>query len=109
MLAGLLITFAQFVLVALVTWSSHFSPHPSQLFLAPRAIPLWRWIPNVIMFFAVNLLNNHAFGYNISVPVHIVLRSGGSVMTMLVGYAWGRRYTTLQGVATYSQMGGPGG
>lgn len=48
------------------------------------------------MFFAVNMLNNFAFGYNISVPVHIILRSGGSVMTMLVGYAWGKRYTSMQ-------------
>ena len=29
------------------------------------------WIPNIVMFFAVNLLNNLAFGYNISVPVQI--------------------------------------
>ena len=48
------------------------------------------------MFFAVNMLNNFAFGYNISVPVHIILRSGGSVMTMLVGYTWGKRYTGMQ-------------
>lgn len=48
------------------------------------------------MFFAVNMLNNFAFGYNISVPVHIILRSGGSVMTMLVGYVWGKRYTSMQ-------------
>lgn len=43
------------------------------------------------------MLNNFAFGYNISVPVHIILRSGGSVMTMLVGYVWGKRYTSMQG------------
>lgn len=48
------------------------------------------------MFFAVNMLNNFAFGYNISVPVHIILRSGGSVMTMIVGYLWGKRYTSMQ-------------
>ncbi|CAF9904167.1 MAG: golgi uridine diphosphate-N- acetylglucosamine transporter [Alectoria fallacina] len=42
------------------------------------------------------MLNNFAFGYNISVPVHIILRSGGSVMTMLVGYVWGKRYTSMQ-------------
>ena len=48
------------------------------------------------MFFAVNMLNNFAFGYNISVPVHIILRSGGSVMTMLVGFVWGKRYTSMQ-------------
>ena len=48
------------------------------------------------MFFAVNLLNNIAFGYNISIPVHIILRSGGSVLTMLVGFVWGKRYTGTQ-------------
>lgn len=42
------------------------------------------------------MLNNFAFAYNISVPVHIILRSGGSVMTMLVGYVWGKRYTSMQ-------------
>lgn len=42
------------------------------------------------------MLNNFAFGYNISVPVHIILRSGGSLMSMLVGYACGKRYTNMQ-------------
>lgn len=42
------------------------------------------------------MLNNFAFGYNISVPVHIILRSGGSITTMLVGYIWGTRYTRVQ-------------
>ncbi len=57
-----------------------------------------RWLPNIAMFFAVNMLNNFAFGYNISVPVHIILRSGGSVMTMGVGYLWGKRYSKVQGM-----------
>ena len=59
-------------------------------------VPLKAWIPNFIMFFAVNILNNIAFGYNISVPVHIILRSGGSVLTMLVGFIWGKRYSSIQ-------------
>lgn len=56
------------------------------------------------MFFAVNMLNNFAFGYNISVPVHIILRSGGSVMTMLVGYVWGKRYTSMQGESVLAMI-----
>ena len=48
------------------------------------------------MFFIVNMMNNFAFGYNISVPVHIILRSGGSVTTMLAGFVWGKRYTKGQ-------------
>lgn len=55
-----------------------------------------RWLPNIILFFTVNLLNNYAFSYNISVPVHIILRSGGSVTSMLVGFIWGKRYTHVQ-------------
>ena len=94
---GLLITFTQFVIVALFTLPGHFSIRHPPFFLKPRKIPLIRWLPNIVMFFAVNLLNNFAFGYNISVPVHIILRSGGSVMTMLVGYLWGKRYTKVQG------------
>ena len=48
------------------------------------------------MFFTINMMNNFAFGFQISVPVHIILRSGGSVTTMLVGYFWGRRYNRGQ-------------
>lgn len=53
-------------------------------------------MPNAAMFFSVNLLNNMAFGYRISVPVHIILRSAGSALTMLVGYASGKRYSRVQ-------------
>lgn len=55
-------------------------------------------MPSTLMFFSVNLLNNMAFAYNISVPVHIILRSGGSILTMLVGFVWGKRYTRVQGI-----------
>ncbi|KAL8702537.1 MAG: hypothetical protein Q9201_004303, partial [Fulgogasparrea decipioides] len=94
--AGNVITFVQFVVTALFTWPNHFSASHPPFFLKPRAIPLIRWLPNIVLFFAVNLLNNYAFGYNISVPVHIILRSGGSVTTMLVGFIWGKRYTPVQ-------------
>ncbi|KAI4132070.1 MAG: hypothetical protein LQ338_000928 [Usnochroma carphineum] len=93
---GNLITFVQFLVTALFTWPHHFSATRPPFFLKPRAIPLARWLPNIVLFFTVNLLNNFAFGYNISVPVHIILRSGGSVTTMLVGYIWGKRYTPVQ-------------
>ena len=95
-LTGLLITFVQFVLVALFTMPPHLSKSRAPFFLKSRAVPLKRWIPNTLMFFTVNMMNNFAFGYNISVPVHIILRSGGSVTTMLVGFLWGKRYTRGQ-------------
>ncbi|KAK3167146.1 hypothetical protein OEA41_010272 [Lepraria neglecta] len=77
----LLITFIQFAVVALFTWPTHFSINRPPFFLKPPNVPLARWVPNILIFFAVNLLNNFAFGYNISVPVHIILRSGGSGKT----------------------------
>ena len=42
------------------------------------------------------MLNNWAFAYSISVPVHIILRSFGSVTTMLAGVVRGKRYSKLQ-------------
>ncbi|KAK3066435.1 golgi uridine diphosphate-N- acetylglucosamine transporter [Teratosphaeriaceae sp. CCFEE 6253] len=48
------------------------------------------------MFFGINMLNNWAFAFSISVPVHIILRSFGSVTTMMMGVFRGKRYSTLQ-------------
>ena len=42
------------------------------------------------------MLNNWAFAFNISVPMHIILRSFGSVQTMAVGWLVGKRYTRVQ-------------
>lgn len=42
------------------------------------------------------MLNNWAFAFNISVPVHIILRSFGSVTTMIAGYLRGKKYTPVQ-------------
>lgn len=52
-----------------------------------------------MLFFSINTLNNHAFSYDISVPVHIILRSGGSITTMIAGSLWGKRYSRIQLVA----------
>lgn len=54
----------------------------------------WGYIAS--LFFAINMLNNWAFAFNISVPVHIILRSFGSVTTMLAGVLRGKRYSALQ-------------
>lgn len=55
-----------------------------------------RWAFIAFMFFGINMLNNWAFAYNISVPVHIILRSFGSVTTMIAGFVRGKRYSLLQ-------------
>lgn len=64
--------------------------------LRPAKVPLSRWALIAFGFFSINMLNNWAFAYNISVPVHIILRSFGSVTTMLAGVLRGKTYSTLQ-------------
>lgn len=62
-------------------------------------MPVSKWALVAFMHFAINMLNNWAFAYDISVPVHIILRSFGSVTTMLAGVIRGKRYSLLQVVS----------
>ncbi|KAF9906509.1 golgi uridine diphosphate-N- acetylglucosamine transporter [Linnemannia zychae] len=53
--------------------------------LKKRKIPLTRWLAIVVMFFAVSVLNNQSLAYKISVPLHIIFRSGGLMVGMVLG------------------------
>ncbi|KAF2674446.1 UAA transporter [Microthyrium microscopicum] len=96
--SGLLITLMQFILVALAVYPSQSSSSPPT-FLKKTKIPMRVLFTSAAMFYAVNMLNNWAFAFNISVPVHIILRSFGSVTTMVAGYLKGKSYSRLQIVA----------
>lgn len=89
----------QFIFVAVTGYISQFDSHRPPFFLRPNRVPLRRWLINILLFFTINVLNNHAFSYNISVPIHIILRSGGSITTLAAGYIWGKRFSRLQVVA----------
>ncbi|RKP23827.1 UAA transporter, partial [Syncephalis pseudoplumigaleata] len=54
--------------------------------LRPRAVPITRWICMVLLFFTLSTFNNRALGYRISIPLHIVFRSGGLLVNMLFGW-----------------------
>lgn len=97
--SGTLLTFVQFLFVAITGYISQFDETRPPLFLRPNKVPLRRWLINIVLFFSINTLNNHAFSYDISVPVHIILRSGGSITTMIAGSLWGKRYSRIQLVA----------
>ncbi|KAI1336405.1 UAA-domain-containing protein [Xylariaceae sp. FL0016] len=96
---GTLLTFVQFLFVAVTGYVSQFDRSRPPFFLRPNVVPLRRWIVNIVLFFAINVLNNHAFSYDISVPVHIILRSGGSITTMLAGSLYGKKYSRIQTIA----------
>ncbi|RAL06881.1 putative UPD-GlcNAc transporter (Mnn2-2) [Aspergillus homomorphus CBS 101889] len=96
---GPMITLAQFILTAIFTFPDFFYPAagPRSLYLRPRAIPLRSWLVYTAFFISVNLLNNWAFAYKISVPLHIILRSGGPVASMVIGYMFNaKRYSQGQ-------------
>lgn len=97
--SGTLLTFTQFLFVAVTSYISRFDKTRPPFYLKKAKVPLRRWLVNIVLFFSINLLNNHAFSYSISVPLHIILRSGGSITTMLAGYLFGKRYSRLQALA----------
>jgi solute carrier family 35 (UDP-xylose/UDP-N-acetylglucosamine transporter), member B4 len=89
----------QFVTVSLFTIPSFlsWSAGAAQCFLKAPVIPLKSWVIYTVFFVTVNLLNNWAFAYRISVPLHIILRSGGPTASMIIGYLYnGRRYSRMQ-------------
>ena len=78
-----------------ISKKSHHRPKPFFTFprLRPTVIPLNRWMVMVVLFFASSVLNNIALGFNISMPFHIIFRSGSLIISMFLGYIiLGKRY-----------------
>ena len=111
--SGTLVTCFQFGLIAAVSLPGRFeilkhaslsasssrlpSPWWRRLRLKPNAVPLRKWAIYTALFVVINVLNNKAFDYRISVPLHIILRSAGPVSTMLVQRVLvGRRFSNLK-------------
>jgi solute carrier family 35 (UDP-xylose/UDP-N-acetylglucosamine transporter), member B4 len=95
--SGTLITFFQFLLISLHGLPRHITFYPttsnpseshrsiSYPRLKPRKIPLTPYLIQVGLFYLVSLINNAAFGYHIPMGVHIIFRSGGLIISMLLG------------------------
>ena len=84
--AGSLITFSQFVVVAAFGLPLHLSWSHGFPTLRPRTVPLLPYVAQVLLFYAISTLNNAAFAYHIPISVHIVFRSGGLVISMILGW-----------------------
>ncbi|ORX37785.1 UAA transporter [Kockovaella imperatae] len=103
--AGSFLTFAQFLYITLQNLSAQlvfpkdvktgehsWIPRPKQ-----RAVPIRRWMVQVLLVLGVNLMNNYALGMKIPMTVHIIFRSGGLCVSMIVGYLIaGKRYSMGQ-------------
>ncbi|KAK0542019.1 golgi uridine diphosphate-N- acetylglucosamine transporter, partial [Tilletia horrida] len=99
--AGTLITFAQFLAIALTCIPTQLYRPLSSPSLLPRLkaskVPLSRWSVHIILYLTIRLLNNAVFAYDIPTSVHIVFRFGGLVINMLLGWAIeGRKYNLAQ-------------
>jgi UDP-xylose/UDP-N-acetylglucosamine transporter B4 len=96
--AGALLTLAHFVGITLFAGVGRFVPpllagKP----LPKRVMPLSYYATLTAVFATVQLLNNAAFSFDISQPLHMCIRSGSLVASATLGAAvFGRRYSSLQ-------------
>ncbi|CAI4038462.1 hypothetical protein SMKI_05G0730 [Saccharomyces mikatae IFO 1815] len=92
-----LITFCQFLFVTcqgLPSFIDFRRPFP---YFKPLKTPLHVYIVSVFLFYISSTTNNNVFKYNISIPIHIVFRCFGTVITMFTCWLFnGRKYTRTQ-------------
>jgi len=95
--SGSLLTFIQFLFISIhglitnITFDHNWFPS-----LRPRVIPITSYIQQVTLFYFISLLNNAAIGYQIPIPVHIIFRSGGLIVSMLLNWLLvGRRFVSF--------------
>ncbi|KJA14650.1 hypothetical protein HYPSUDRAFT_150103 [Hypholoma sublateritium FD-334 SS-4] len=95
--AGSLLTLFQFLLISLhglpkfLVWT-RFGPQ-----FRPRRVPIISYLAQVVLFYLVSLLNNAAFAYNIPMAVHIIFRSGGLIISLVLGWIVSKkRYSQTQ-------------
>lgn len=98
---GGLITLAQFIATAVTAlpgeleWRTMYGV--PMLWIRRPGVPLYRWGVQVVLYYMTSMLNNSAFAYSIPMSVHIVFRSGGMLVNMVLGYSVdGKRYNALQ-------------
>jgi len=89
---GNLVTFSHMVAISCFAAIENFNWSTFQF--KARKIGIQYYMRLVVMFFVVQIANNKAFAFNISLPLHLVFRSGSLMASMLVGaFYLNRRYT----------------
>ncbi|XP_069172513.1 UDP-xylose and UDP-N-acetylglucosamine transporter isoform X3 [Procambarus clarkii] len=89
---GSLLTFAQFVFIAVEGFVVTVDFGRKK-----NIIPIKDYLVLVLMFFVVNVTNNMAFGFKISMPLHIIFRSGGLIASLVLGILiLGRKYSVTK-------------
>eukprot|EP00760_Papus_ankaliazontas_P020979 PhM_4_TR1861/c0_g1_i2/m.6954/K15278/SLC35B4, YEA4; solute carrier family 35 (UDP-xylose/UDP-N-acetylglucosamine transporter), member B4 len=92
---GFFLTFIQFIAVSLMALPGTNLRHIAES--GKKRELHWSTVLSVFVFFAVSVINNVAFNFNISVPLHTVLRVGSLVSTLAMGrFILKRVYSTRQ-------------
>lgn len=89
---ALALTFIQFVFVA-VEGYAHFFSTSTKMLLQQLELRRRQWFGIAVLHFSISVLNNLSLEYHVSVPMHIVLRSGGGLVTLGVGTLAGKLYS----------------
>jgi len=85
---GTLITCSQFVFISVVGFI-----FTMECGRRKNVIPIRDYGVLVVLFFLVNVSNNLAFAFKISMPLHIIFRSGGLIANLVLAMlVLGRRY-----------------
>jgi len=99
--SGTLLTLAQFLATTLIALFGELERRSVYgwpvLWIRKPGVPLRRWLVQVVLYFITSILNNEAFAFHIPMSVHIVFRSGGMLVNMILGYTVsGKCYSLLQ-------------
>lgn len=102
---GTLITFLHFFFTMLLALPSQIDLKAGRV--KKNVVPMKRWAVQVVLYATTSLLNNVAFAYDVPMPVHIIFRSGGLVVNMIMGWLIRRRrYSLVQIVSVVLVTGG---
>lgn len=85
--SGSLITICQFLFVTVTSIDGVITYEKDSKLpkLRPLTTPFWFHCLIVIVFFSQSIINNVAFGYDISMVLHSIFRSGSLIMNLIVG------------------------
>ncbi|KAH7111098.1 UDP-xylose and UDP-N-acetylglucosamine transporter [Dendryphion nanum] len=86
------LTFVQFLFTS-VEGFAYFFRAQSKTFLKQPEVPRIQWLGIAVIHFSISILNNLSLDYQVSVPMHIVLRSGGGLVTLCVGTLFRNTYS----------------
>ncbi|KAK4316967.1 hypothetical protein Pmani_011922 [Petrolisthes manimaculis] len=93
--SGYTITCAQFLFISVEGFI-----FTARLGTRPNIIPMKEYLVMVVLFFIVNVINNLAFRFHISMPLHMIFRCGGLVANLMVCWlVLGRRYSLVKCVS----------